>query len=312
MTRQSHLFCFGYGYCSDALVRTLRGDAAQDWRFSGTTRDSDKRLMMEQFGIKSFLFDATQPLSDPQLLLRDVTHILISTPPDDDGDPVFSFHADDIVKLPNVQWIGYLSSTSVYGDRNGDWVDETSELRPTSKRGTRRAKAEGQWLSLYKKHNLPVHIFRLAGIYGAGRSAIDTIRAGIAQMIDKPGHVFNRIHIDDIVQILQASMDKPQAGRVYNLCDDLATPGHEILTYACNLLGIKPPPLIPFEESGIPPIARSFYKDNKQIRNDRVKTELSITLKHPDYRSGLQACLTAGRGESAWMERDDETLDPTG
>ena len=282
------LFCFGYGYSCDDLGQALMG---QGWAVAGTTRDPEKWRFLKTQGVKSFLFDYEQPLEDPLLFLRGTTHLLISTPPSDEGDPAFLMHAKDILQIPTIEWVGYLSSTSVYGDREGGWVDESSEIRPSSKRGSRRARAEEQWLSLYRSHKLPVHIFRLAGIYGPGRSALDSVRAGIARRIRKEGHAFSRIHVDDIVQILIASMNKPNPGAAYNIADDLAAPSHEIIKKACEMLGLTPPPLIPYEEADMAPITRSFYADNKRIKNDRIKNELGVTLKYPTYIEGLQRCL---------------------
>lgn len=286
---EKHLFCFGHGYCCDYLGQTLM--AAGGWRISGTTRDSDKKELMRDRGIRPFTFSEDHPLADPLYILRDVTHILISTPPNDEGDPSFLMHAQDICTLKNIEWIGYLSTTGAYGDRAGGVVDETSEVRPTSIRGTRRAKAEEQWLSLFKSHDLPVHVFRLAGIYGPGRSALDSVRAGVARRIDKPGHAFSRIHVDDIVQVLQASIAKPAPGNIYNLCDDEPVPSHMVIDYACKLLGLPSPPLIPYEKADLAPITRSFYADNKRVSNEKIKTALGVQLKYPSYREGLQACL---------------------
>lgn len=282
------LFCFGYGYTCDDLGQAL---LARGWGVSGTTRDPEKRRFLKEQGLRGFMFDAGHPLEDPALFLRGTTHLLISTPPDDDGDPVFDLHAQDILNIPALEWVGYLSSTSVYGDRDGGWVDESSEIRPSSKRGSRRARAEEQWMSLFRSHDLPVHVFRLAGIYGPGRSALDSVRAGIARRINKQGHAFSRIHVADIVQTLMASMSAPNPGAAYNLADDLAAPSHEVIKYACDMLGIQAPPLLPYEDADMAPIARSFYNDNKRIRNDRIKAELGIKLLYPTYMDGLKACL---------------------
>lgn len=283
------LFCFGYGYSCDHLGMALRRQA--DWRIAGTTRDADKKAQMQESGIRAFVFDYQKPLADPQMYLNGITHLLISTPPDDSGDPAYVMHADDILAIPTLKWIGYLSSTGVYGDRQGGWVDEQSEVRPTTKRGSRRARAEEQWMTMFFKHALPVHIFRLAGIYGPGRSALDSLRAGVARRIEKKGHAFSRIHIDDIVNVLMASIARPNPGAIYNLADDNAAPSHEVIAYACELLGLVPPPLIQFEDADMVPMARSFYADNKRVRNDRIKDELGVVLKYPDYRAGLQGCL---------------------
>ncbi len=263
------------------------------WTIGGTTRDLDKRAFLRSRGVKAHLFDYEHPLGDPYFILEGTTHLLISTPPDDRGDPTFNMHAEEIIRIPTLKWVGYLSTTGVYGDRDGGIVDETSEIRPNSKRGSRRVKAEQEWLSLLQAYNLPVHIFRLAGIYGPGRSALDSVRAGVARRINKPGQVFNRIHVEDIVQVLIASMNNPNPGAAYNLADDDPVPSWEVITYTCELLGLTPPPIIPYNEADMAPIARSFYNDNKRVLNTRIKEELGVALKYPDYRHGIDACLAA-------------------
>lgn len=287
------LFCFGYGYTCDYLGHELEG--RDGWRVAGTTRDTEKKAALRARGIEAFLFDYEHPLGDPLYILKDTTHLLISTPPGDEGDPVFLMHAQEIVQIPSIEWVGYLSTTGVYGDRSGGLVDENSEIRPSTKRGSRRARAEAQWLSLLQGYGLPVHIFRLAGIYGPGRSALDSVRAGVARRIDKPGHAFSRIHVEDIVQVLLASMARPDPGAAYNLCDDNPVPSHEVIAYACELLGMDPPPLIPFDQADLAPITLSFYSDNKRVSNERIKRDLGVSLHYPDYRGGLEACLEAER-----------------
>ncbi len=287
---KNKLFCFGYGYTCDYLGHELL--QRPDWDVAGTTRDAQKRELLRERGIDAHLFDWETPLPDPGLILDDVTHLLVSTPPSDEGDPTFILHAEEILRLKNLKWIGYLSTTNVYGDRDGEWVDEASELRPSSQRGSRRKKAEDQWLSI-NSPDLPVHLFRLAGIYGPGRSALDSIRAGMARRIEKQGHAFSRIHAEDIVNVLLASMAKPQGGEAYNVCDDMAAPSHEIIAYACELIGRPPPPLIPFDQADLSPMARSFYSDNKRVHNDKIKSALGVTLKYPTYREGLKACQEA-------------------
>ena len=309
---QKKLFCFGYGYTCDVLAHELMGQG--DWCLAGTTRDNNKRRFLRNQNIKSFLFDYQQPLEDPTLFLRDTTHLLLSAPPDDDGDPAFLMHAADILKIPTLEWVGYLSSTSVYGDRDGGWVDESSEIRPSSKRGSRRAKAEEQWLNLFRTKKLPVHAYRLAGIYGPGRSALDSVRVGNARRIDKPGHAFSRIHVEDIAQTIIASMHKPNPGAAYNLADDLAAPSQEVIKYACEMLGLDVPPLLPYDDTDMAPIARSFYADNKRLKNDKIKNELGVKLKYPTYKEGLKACLEK---EAVYRERlgdfgDLITADATG
>lgn len=284
-------FCFGYGYTCDFLCRALLAQGG--WNVAGTTRDQVKRTFLRQHGIDAYLFDSERPLGDPLLMMKGVTHLLISTPPDQEGDIVHRLHRDDILRLPDLEWVGYLSTTGVYGDRDGGWVDETTDLTPDTIRGTRRAIAESQWLSLFRNKNIPVHIFRLAGIYGPGRSAIDSVRAGIARRIIKPGHAFSRVHVEDIVQTLLASFAKPAPGEVYNVVDDEAAPSHEVIAYAARLLGKDPPPLIRFEDANLAPITLSFYSDNKRVKNDKIKKELGVKLKYSTYRLGLEGCLKA-------------------
>lgn len=285
------LFCFGYGYSCEYLGHALQERGG--WSLAGTTRSAEKKTRLNAQGIKTQYFDFEKPLVDPIGLLKDVTHIVISTPPDDEGDPAFLMHARDILELPNLEWVGYLSTTGVYGDRNGEWVDETAEVRPTSKRGDRRAKAEAQWLSLFHSHQLPVHVFRLAGIYGPGRSALDTVRAGVARRINKPGHAFGRIHVEDIAQVLEASMNSPSPGEIYNTCDGNPAPSHEVIQYACDLLKRPAPPLVDFEDANLAPITRSFYMDNRRVKNDKIKSDLGVDLKYKNYKEGLEACLQA-------------------
>lgn len=302
----NRLFCFGYGYSCDYLGYALH--RLGNWQIVGTTRDLQKKALMKERGIKGLIFDYERPLNDPELFFDGVTHMLISTPPDDEGDPVFRMHEEDIVRIArqkgDLKWIGYLSSTGVYGDRGGEWVDEITEIQPTTKRGSRRAKAESQWLSLYHNFELPVHVFRIAGIYGPGRSALDSVRAGVARRIEKEGHVFSRIHVDDIVQVLMASMNNPAPGQIYNLADDEPAPSHEVIGYACALLGMEPPPLVPFAQADMAPIAHSFYRDNKRVANDKIKSELGIKLKYPDYKRGLQGCFEAEKMAENMLEHD--------
>lgn len=285
---ENNLFCFGYGYSCSWLGQKLL--STDNWSVAGTTRDREKKTLMRESGIRSYLFDNEHAIPDPLYMMRDVTHIIISTPPSDEGDPSFLAHARDIVKLPNLKWVGYLSTTGVYGDRNGEWVDENSGTRPTTRRGSRRLKAEEQWLSLLD-NDVPVHVFRLAGIYGPGRSALDSIRSGVARRIHKPGHAFSRIHVEDIVQILMTSMLNPVAGEIYNMCDDEPAPSHEVIDYACQLLGMDSPPLIDFDSVDMAPITRSFYADNKRVKNEKIKNTLDVLLKYPNYREGLRGCL---------------------
>jgi nucleoside-diphosphate-sugar epimerase len=286
------LFCFGLGYTAQVLAGRL---LAQGWQVAGTTRGDGEAKAFVHPGVEVFPFDRARPLADPAAALAGTTHLLSSVPPDEDGDPVIDCHGADIAALAGLAWAGYLSTTGVYGDRDGGWVDEGSALEPTGERGRRRVAAEAAWLALQGDHGVPVYLFRLAGIYGPGRNALATVRAGQAKRIDKPGQVFSRIHVDDIATVLEASMTRPNPGQAYNVCDDDPAPPAEVIAYACDLLGVAPPPLVPFEQAELSPMARSFYRDNKRVSNRRIKEELGVELSYPDYRSGLDSLFAAER-----------------
>jgi nucleoside-diphosphate-sugar epimerase len=256
---------------------------------TGTCRSTEKQAVLCQCGFPAVLFDRDRPLDTAAL--DGVTHLLVSVPPDAVGDPVAAMHARDIAAMRGLSWLGYLSTTGVYGDRGGGRVDETARLLPTGERGRRRVTAEQGWLRLWRDRSVPVHIFRLAAIYGPGRNAFDALRAGSAKRIDKPGQVFSRIHVEDLANVLIASMKRPRPGAVYNVCDDDPAPPAAVVTYAAELIGIEPPPLVPLEAAGLSPMARSFYADNKRVANRLIKSELGVTLRYPDFRAGLAAIL---------------------
>ena len=280
MTLPARLLCFGLGYSARVLAERLR---AEGWAVAGTSRDPPGGLLH---------FDRQHPL-DPASFAG-VTHVLVSVPPDIAGDPVLDIHCGEIAALPGLRWLGYLSTTGVYGDRAGGWVDETAELRPTGERGRRRVAAEAGWLDLWRRQGVPAHIFRLAAIYGPGRSPFEALRAGTAKRIAKPGQVFSRIHVDDLARVLIASIARPRPGAIYNVCDDAPDAPEAVIAHAAALLGLKPPPLVPFAEADLSPMARSFYDDSKRVSNALIRHELGISLRYPDYRAGLAAIL-AGR-----------------
>ena len=282
------LFCFGYGFSASALGRLL-GPAG--WTLAGTCRTPEGCQALANSGVEVVPFSRKAPLADPSQSLADTTHVLLSIPPDPDGDPALDCHGADIAAIEGLEWIGYLSTTGVYGDTGGAWVDESAPPAPTGLRGKRRLEAERGWRALGEKHGLAVHVFRLAGIYGPGRNALATVRRGEARRIARPGQVFSRIHVADIAQVLAASIAKPHAGTIYNVCDDEPAPAADVVAHACDLLGVAPPPLTPFEEANLSPMARSFYADNRRVSNDRIKTELGVTLRYPDHRTGLAALL---------------------
>jgi nucleoside-diphosphate-sugar epimerase len=282
----SRLFCFGLGYTALALAQAL---AAEGWQIAGTTRDPDKQALLAREGFEVWRFGRDQLLEQAERALAGTTHVLSSIAPDEQGDPVLGRHAHDLLRCASIVWAGYLGTTGVYGDRGGDWVSEADPVAPTMPRTLRRARAEGHWLA----SGLPVHLFRLAGIYGPGpgRNALSAARAGTARRIVKPGQIFCRIHVDDIVQVLRASMARPNPGAIYNVADDEPAPPQDVVTFACALLGIQPPPETPFDQAELSPIARSFYSDSRRIANARIKEELGVKLRYPTYREGLRALL---------------------
>lgn len=275
------LFCFGYGFSAQAAARLWLG---QGGRVIGTTRDPAKLKAMRADNIDALLFDSVT-----EAHLAEAGAILSSAAPADDGtDPVLARYGRLLAQSP-ARWVGYLSTTGVYGEAEGGWVDETAPLSPTTDRGRRRVQAEAGWLALYRDHGVPVHLFRLSGIYGPGRSALTTVLSGRAQRIDKPGQVFNRIHVEDIAATLWASWTKPNPGSAYNLADDEPAPPQEVIAFACTLAGVPLPPLVPFDQAILSPMARSFYAENKRLSNLKIKAELGVNLSYPTYREGLTA-----------------------
>jgi nucleoside-diphosphate-sugar epimerase len=290
-TTTPRLFCFGIGYSAQALIDRLRD---RGWRIAGTVRSEDKAEELRDRGVEVHLFDRGRPLDDPEAALAGATHLLSSVPPDSAGagDAVVDEHGDTLRKLAHqFDWAGYLSTTGVYGDRDGGWVDETDALHPTSDRSRRRVAAETAWRELAETSGLPLHVFRLAGIYGPGRNPVETVRQGKAKRIDKPGQVFSRIHVTDIVNVLEASIARPNPGAIYNVCDDEPAAPKDVTEFACQLLGVDPPPLVPIEQSGMSEMGWTFWKDNKRVDNSRMHRELLAELAYPDYRTGLRALV---------------------
>jgi nucleoside-diphosphate-sugar epimerase len=290
------MFCFGLGYSALALARSLQ---EAGWHVAGTCRTIEKQAALAELGIEAELFDRTRPLVDPAAAFGRAAAILSAVPPDESGDPVLDGHGADLARAGDVRWVGYLSTTGVYGDREGGWVDESSALRPTGERGRRRVAAEQGWLTLHRVAGLPVHVFRLAGIYGPGRNPLRSLREGTARRVIKPGQVFSRIHRDDIVRVLLASLARPDPGAIYNVCDDDPAAPDAVVAHAASLLGIAPPPAVPLADAALSPMGRSFFDDNKRVANRKIKEELGVVLRYPDYRSGLAALLDAGEGGSA-------------
>lgn len=276
------LLSFGHGFSARALARRL---VPQGWRVIGTTRSAEKVEALRDEGVEGVVW----PGSDLSEALGAATHLLTSVSPGEDGDPVLNALGDDIAAIAGrLDWAGYLSTTGVYGDHEGDWVDEGSPLEPSTARGQKRVVAEAAWRAI---PGLPLHIFRLAGIYGPGRGPFEKVRRGTARRIIKQGQVFSRTHVEDIAQVLEASINRPNPGAAYNVCDDDPAPPQDVIGYAAELLGLPLPPAVDFEEADMTPMARSFYAESKRVENSRIKDELGVVLKYPDYKAGLEALL---------------------
>lgn len=283
------MLSFGHGYSAQATTRLL---LPRGLRIHGTTRSAARMAQLRDTGITPHLF----PGPDLAELAGHATHLLISAGPDTEGDPVLRDLQQVIAaNAARYEWVGYLSTTGVYGDHGGEWVDEKTPVSPSTRRGRWRAQAEAQWQAI---PGLPLHIFRLAGIYGPGRGPFAKVRNGTARRIIKTDQVFSRIHVEDIARILLASMDHPNPGAIYNLCDDDPAPPQDVISHAAELLHLPIPPEEAFETADMTPMARSFYAENKRVRNDRIKEELGISLLYPTYREGLAALLQAENGHA--------------
>ena len=290
MGKSPVLLSFGHGYSAQVLARRLM---AQGWQVIGTTRSEEKAETIRATGSEALIWPRVKcgPLLDL------ATHILVSAGPDAGGDPTLMHCAGALgARADQFDWVGYLSTTGVYGDRGGDWVNETSECTPTTERGKSRLAAEREWLAYRRETGLPVQIFRLAGIYGPGRGPFAKLRAGTARRIVKPGQVFSRTHVEDIATVLEASIERPHPGAVYNVCDDEAAPPEDVIAHAASLLGLPAPPEEPFDTAEMTPMARSFYAESKRVSNQRIKSELGVELAYPTYREGLAALLAEETG----------------
>lgn len=286
-----HLFIFGIGYVAQEVIDQLRRDHPTI-KISGTTTTRSKLDYLRELGINAIEFATPDHVPDLSDQLSTASHILHSIPPMiEHGDPVYRHYSDVLQPRENLNWFGYLSTTGVYGDHNGGWVDETTPTDPQTARGERRVAAEDQWLQLHNNVDFPTHIFRLSGIYGPGRSVIDRLNDGRAKRIDMDDQYFNRIHVVDIARILIRSMECPTPGEIYNISDNEPAPQPDPVTYAAKKLGMDPPPMQAFEEADLSPMAKSFYTTSKRVKNDKVKQSLDIQLRYPSYREGIDAMI---------------------
>jgi len=280
------LFCFGYGYSAESLARRLSP------RSSSVAATSRSPPSAPEPGVALCAYKGDAPSAEVRDLLRGSTHVLVSIPPDLEGDVVLRHHREDLAGLPDLAWVGYLSTVGVYGDRKGAWVDEESPASPALERSLLRLEAERAWLGFAAETGRRVQVFRLAGIYGPGRSVVDGLRAGTARCIVKPGQVFNRIHVDDVARVLAAAIDTDTGHRIFNASDDEPAPPEDVVAYAAELLGLPAPPPIPFEQAGLSGMAASFWAECKRVRNTRIRRDLGVELLYPTYREGLRDLAT--------------------
>lgn len=283
------LFCFGLGYTADTLARALLRIGG--WAVTGTARSAAGADALARSGYEGLIFDGSAEFSrnDINKSIAAATHVLVSIAPDADLDPVMRQFREELARAAPLTWIGYLSTVGVYGNTQGGWVDEDSDVSGVFDRTRWRIAAEAEWLEFGRQTGKQVRVFRLAGIYGPGRSAFDSLRSGRAQRIVKPGQVFNRIHVDDIARALAAAMAGRGAHAIYNVSDDEPAPPQDVIAYAAELAGIEPPPEIDYADAQLSPMARSFYEANRRVSNARLKGDLGVRLAYPTYRDGLRA-----------------------
>ncbi len=286
------LVVFGPGYSAMVAIRRLHRRA--EW-IAATARSAERLDELEGMSVRALPFDGSARSKPVAIALADATHLLISIPPNDDGDAVLKHHRADITNAPQLHSIVYLSTVGVYGDHGGARVDETTEPRPRSARSKARLAAEKAWQGMAAETGAPAAILRLAGIYGPGRNALANLARGTARRVVKPGQMFNRIHVDDVAKAIDAALSREASG-LFNVADDRPAPPQKVVAYAAELMGVAPPQEVPFVVADLSALARSFYGENKRVRNNRLKQELGVALAYPSYREGLSALWTASAG----------------
>ena len=279
-TRMKKLLIYGYGYTASYLAESLN---AENYLIIGSSREEEK-LNSDNKKIKFI----NNSLVNNYLLKDDITHILVSVPPNDLGDIFIQNYKDIIIKNKNIEWIGYLSATNVYGDHNGELVSESSQTKPKTKKGINRLVAEKQWLELISNFNLPIKIFRLAGIYGPNRNIKERMTKGLVKNIFKEGQFFSRIHVDDIANILNLSMNNITKNKIYNLADDFSCNLNVVINYLCEKNSLIKPEQINFDDMSLDYKKESFFSENKRVNNSLVKIDLSIKLKYPTFKEGYK------------------------
>lgn len=290
----SVLLCIGLGYSAAAVAARLK---SAEWRIIGTARSEEGAGAIRDLGIEAVIFDGEGTSPDIAGAMTAATHLLISAGPDAAGDPVLNHLAGELAGAEKLAWIGYLSTVGVYGDHDGGWVDEDTPAVPVSERGRKRLEAEQAWQQFAEERGLPLQIFRLAGIYGPGRSPIDGLRMLKVRYVNKPRQVFNRIHVEDIANTVIAGIHAgAEATGIFNVADDEPAPPQDVGVFAAELLGAPPPEIVPWGEAELSPMAMSFYEANRRVRNRRIKEALGVTLAYPTYREGLRALKAAVKG----------------
>jgi nucleoside-diphosphate-sugar epimerase len=278
-------FFFGLGYSARETAQALIRLDVEPLALAGTSRGEPAQALA---GCRIHFFDGERPGPTLEDHLLTATHIVSSIPPGEAGDPVLRHYRAVLQQAEALEWIGYFSTVGVYGDAGAAWIDETAPCRPPNPRSKARLAAEQAWRELAAARGTSLAVLRLAGIYGPGRSALDKLRAGTARRIIKPGQVFNRIHVGDIGRLTALAARARLAG-TYNVADDAPSPPQDVVAYAARLMGVPPPPEVPFEAAEMTPMARSFYADNKRVSNAAIKRALGVELLYPDYRAGLAA-----------------------
>ncbi len=277
----------GYGYTAQYLSTLLN---EHNIVVSATTRNPNKIKKFAGSPVKLILLNPKKASID----ITNYDSILISAPHNTVGtDPVLELIKDQLIKCRNqIKWIGYLSSTGVYGDHKGEWVNENSKPNTPGERGKRRLKVERSWLSLFEEFSLPIHIFRLAGIYGPDRNSLVKILNGKNTSVIKKGQIFSRIHVEDICRALYESMKKPTPGEIYNLADDLPCAPELVDEYATKLLSKPPLMQISFDEANLSSMAKEFYQDCRKVSNKKFKSEFNFKLRYQNYKEGLNSLFS--------------------
>jgi nucleoside-diphosphate-sugar epimerase len=285
-----NLFCFGIGHSAETLIR-IHGERFRS--IAGTVRTLAKAERLRAEGVHAIVYAGGSGGPLVAAALREADALLVSAAPDEAGDPMLRQLRPELEAAENLRTVIYLSTVGVYGDHGGAWIDETAPTRPVSERGRRRVAAEEAWTAFGRRRSVNVQLHRLAGIYGPRSNAVDDIREGTARRIIKPGQVFNRIHVEDIAGAAMAGFTHPEASGAFNICDDEPCPPQDVVTFAAQLLGVAPPPEIPFAEAELSEMGRSFYSESKRCRNARLKGALGYHLRYPTYRDGLAALAEA-------------------